>query len=159
MLNQKYVLLPDWIGSPEGGTQYGSGWWGHGWGTMNGWRLNLFGHRWLEKAHTARVKVGPKRRSKDEDRNRLGVGESMQGNGLGLKKKHGDAQTELQGIREGPKSRRQGGSKRGLSSMRCHLTTKGGCHKGLGQWPCSGCSHPELGGSPCRTLCATMLLA
>ena len=126
---------------------------------MNGWRLNLFGHRWLEKAHTARVKVGPKRRSKDEDRNRLGVGESMQGNGLGLKKKHGDAQTELQGIREGPKSRRQGGSKRGLSSMRCHLTTKGGCHKGLGQWPCSGCSHPELGGSPCRTLCATMLLA
>ena len=87
---------------------------------MNGWRLNLFGHRWLEKAHTARVKVDPKRGSTDEDRNRLGVGESMQGDGMGLKKKHGDAQTELQRVRAGPKSRRQRGSKRGLSSARCH---------------------------------------
>lgn len=125
-----------------------------------GGRLNFLGHRWLEKAHTARVKVGPKRRSKDEDRNRLGVGESMQGNGLGLKKKHGGAQTELQDVRVGPKSRRQGS--RGSEFHEMPRMSKEAVMEGLGpKWAqvfWLG-SHSELGGSPCRTLCATMLLA
>lgn len=47
-----YILLPDWIGSPEGGTQMHE----VGDGDMAGdneWvEAEFLGHRWLEKAHT-----------------------------------------------------------------------------------------------------------
>lgn len=116
-------------------------------GTRNGWRLDLLGRGWLEKAHTARVKMDPKRGSEGEDRDRRGVGDSMQGNSMDLKKKHGTAQTESQGVRAGPRSRRQGGSERQGGSK----TTKEGCHEGPGPVGWSSCSRPELVGSPHRT--------
>ena len=84
------------------------------------------GHRWLEKSHAARVKADTKMESKDEDRNGLGIGEPMQGNSTGPKKKDAEAQKGLQDIRACPKSRKQGGRKKGLGSTRCHVTTREG---------------------------------
>ena len=135
------------LGAHEGGTQYGCGWWGHSWGTRNGWRLNLLGRGWLGNAHTARVKMDPERGSEDEGRNRWGVGDSMQGSSMDLKRKYGAAQTESQCVRAGPRSRRQAGSEGQGGSK----TPKEGCHEGPGPMGWSSCSRPELVGSPRRT--------
>lgn len=67
------------------------GWPGHGLGGDDWVEAVSLGHRWLEKSHAARVKVDTKMESKDEDRNGLGTGESMQGTSMGPKKKDAEA--------------------------------------------------------------------
>lgn len=90
---------------------------------------------------------------KDKVRNRLGIREPMQGDGMGPKKKNGEAKKGLQDVGAASKSRSQRGRKRSTGSARGHCDNKRGCSETVGLY---SCSLTVFTGSPCRALGAAM---